>query len=268
MLHWNPIFAILVAGWFGTFSTLPDHSLTVYPADTIHITKIDDSELPPIRTILPDATQKKDIASCIPEEPIPTATPIQTTPPVATEISTTTAITTTFATESTKSDETTTISADAVKEESSIETEPVSDAAQEILDTQETWFKAYMDYRTITDTSSEQYALQQQAWTDSFGLRRIGDDYLVAMGTGWLDEGCGERFMVTLETGASFTVMIGDIKADRHTDASSLYRWCENGANVLEFIVDTDILSSDVKTAGTISAYDTFAGNIEEIARL
>ena len=58
----------------------------------------------------------------------------------------------------------------------------------------ETWFKAYMDYRTITNTDSVQYAMEQNAWTDDRGLRRMADDYLVAMGTGWLESGCGERF--------------------------------------------------------------------------
>ena len=70
-----------------------------------------------------------------------------------------------------------------------------------VLQTMETWFKTYMDYRCITDSASIQYQLQQQAWTDEQGLRRIASDYLVAMGTGWLENGCGERFSVTLDTG-------------------------------------------------------------------
>ena len=87
-----------------------------------------------------------------------------------------------------------------------------------------------MDYRTITDTSSEQYAIQQNAWTDSRGLRRSCDDYLVAMGTGWLTEGCGDRFQVTLESGSVFTVRVGDIEADQHTDSTHRYRSCADDA--------------------------------------
>ena len=86
-----------------------------------------------------------------------------------------------------------------------LELQPIE--AQTLLGAQETWFKAYMDYRTITDTASRQYQLQQSAWTDDQGLRRLGEDYLVAMGTGWLNEGCGERFQVTLDSGAQFTTL-------------------------------------------------------------
>ena len=129
----------------------------------------------------------------------------------------------------------------------------------------DTWFKAYMDYRTITDTSSPQYAMQQNAWTDANGLRRTGDDYLVAMGTGWLTEGCGDRFQVTLDSGSCFTVTVGDIKADCHTDATRRYRPCAEGANVLEFIVDTPALSAAARTAGTVSVYPELSGNITDI---
>ena len=129
----------------------------------------------------------------------------------------------------------------------------------------ETWFKAYMDYRTITDTDSVQYAMEQNAWTDDRGLRRMADDYLVAMGTGWLESGCGERFAVTLENGSEFTVRVGDIKADQHTDKTHRYRSCESGANVLEFIVDTGMLSGEARNAGTVSVYPELSGNITAI---
>ena len=149
-----------------------------------------------------------------------------------------------------------------------IQTEKIPTGAVSLFAEQETWFKAYMDYRTITDTASVQYTLQQNAWTDLQGLRRIGDDYLVAMGTGWLKEGCGDRFLVTLETGEQFTVMVADIKADCHTDASHLYRICGAGANVLEFIVDANLLSDEVRISGSVSAYPALAGNITAITPL
>lgn len=53
-------------------------------------------------------------------------------------------------------------------------------------------FKAYMDYRCITDTSSVQYEMQQQAYTDGRGFRKIGDDYCVALGTGFTS-GCRRK---------------------------------------------------------------------------
>ena len=76
-----------------------------------------------------------------------------------------------------------------------------------------TEFKTYMDYRTITDTSSPQYDLQQHAYTDSQGIRRVDGDVCVALGTAYADS-CGERFEITLDSGNSFTAVVGDIKAD------------------------------------------------------
>ncbi|MFA5448851.1 MAG: hypothetical protein WC292_00195 [Clostridia bacterium] len=43
--------------------------------------------------------------------------------------------------------------------------------------------KTYMDYRSITRLGSRQLELQQRAWTDSQGFRKIDDYYMVAMGT-------------------------------------------------------------------------------------
>ena len=43
----------------------------------------------------------------------------------------------------------------------------------------DTSFKAYMDYRCITNKASDQYKLQLSAWTDDMGLRRVDNYYLV-----------------------------------------------------------------------------------------
>ncbi|MGN1089125.1 MAG: hypothetical protein ACI4Q6_01885 [Huintestinicola sp.] len=129
----------------------------------------------------------------------------------------------------------------------------------------DTDFKTYMDYRTITDTSSLQYALQEKAYTDSQGIRRIGDDVCVALGTGYT-EGCGERFEITLDSGKEFTVIVGDIKADCHTDSTNRYveLW-EGQGDVLEFIVDTKKLDRKVRLMGSVGEYDSYKGNISSI---
>lgn len=256
MLDWNPIFAMLLSGWFGTLTAIPELPTVPQLPRQLLLASAENSGVPPICTILPEHDQTVSTPAAS-EKAVSDASATQTAPPTATAV-----------TPSPGATETTAADTETEAATETTETEPVSHEAEAMLDSQETWFKAYMDYRTITDTSSAQYALQQIAWTDALGLRRVGEDYLVAMGTGWLEEGCGERFAVTLETGESFTVMIGDIKSDRHTDEESLYRWCDGGANVLEFIVDTDIMHPTVTNAGTISAYDAFAGNITEIARI
>ena len=136
----------------------------------------------------------------------------------------------------------------------------------------DTSFKTYMDYRCITDKTSAQYMLQMEAYTDDMGLRKYEDHYIVAMGTYYSDN-VGDTFKITLDNDYSFNVIIGDIKADCHTDSKNMYSpvYDENGnfvsANVIEFIVDTKKLDRSVKKLGTIEAYDDFKGNIVKIER-
>ena len=136
----------------------------------------------------------------------------------------------------------------------------------------DTSFKTYMDYRCITDKTSAQYMLQMEAHTDDMGLRKYEDHYIVAMGTYYSDN-VGDTFRITLDNDISFNVIIGDIKADCHTDSKNMYSpvYDENGnfvsANVIEFIVDTKKLDRSVKKLGTIEAYDDFKGNIVKIER-
>lgn len=125
--------------------------------------------------------------------------------------------------------------------------------------------KTYMDYRTITNKTSAQYALQQQpeVWTDELGLRRYGNYYMCAMGTyyGFV----GDVFRITVSSGNSFEIILGDIKSDLHTDELHQHK---NG-NIVEFIVDQDKLSSTVRTYGDISkASPLFEGTITNIEKL
>lgn len=137
----------------------------------------------------------------------------------------------------------------------------------------DTSFKSYMDYNCITDDTTKQWELQQTAYTDEYGLRKVGTDYCVAVGS-YYSETVGERFKIILDNGNEFTVIISDLKQDKHTDSSNRYSpvYDENGnfysANVLEFIVDVDQLHSMVTTLGTVSYYDEFEGNIVSIEKI
>lgn len=126
-------------------------------------------------------------------------------------------------------------------------------------------FKAYMDYRCITDTGSVQYAMQQQAYTDSRGFRRIGDDYCIALGTGFTS-GCGERFAIYLDSGYSFTAVVSDVKSDMHTDYTNCYvPRGENSGNVVEFIIDTDYAEGSMLSSGNAGYYADLSGNVTAI---
>jgi hypothetical protein len=131
----------------------------------------------------------------------------------------------------------------------------------------DTAFKSYMSYRAITNTRSAQYQLQQQCWTDDEGLRRYQDDYVIAIGTYYADH-IGERFKITLDTGESFTAVVGDFKANRHTDSKNQYYDTGNGKkNVVEFVVDTRELNRKARRMGDISYISGFEGNIKSIEK-
>ena len=141
------------------------------------------------------------------------------------------------------------------------------------IPTCDTSFKAYMDYRCITDDTTKQWEIQQNAWTDNDGFRRVNNDYIVAMGTYYAEE-CGKRFRITFDSGSEITVTVGDIKQDCHTDYLNQYTpvYDENGifvsANVLEFIVDTNVLSEMSQVLGTVGHHDYLNGNIKLIERI
>ncbi len=127
-----------------------------------------------------------------------------------------------------------------------------------------TFFKTYMDYRTITNKSSKQWEMQQNAKTDEFGLRTYDDMYMVALGT-YYTQKCGEIFNITFDNGYTIKCITGDIKSDAHTDSLKQHR---NG-NVVEFIVDTNKLDSLPKKMGDISwCHDKFKGNITKIQKI
>ena len=128
---------------------------------------------------------------------------------------------------------------------------------------EETGQKTFMDYRTITSTTSDQYALQQDAVTNELGLRELDGRYMVAMGTYYGT--VGDIFRITMENGSVFEVIMGDVKSDANTDETKRHR---NG-NVLEFIVDGDYLSDEVWYHGDVSyAAGFLSGQIDSITKL
>lgn len=154
-----------------------------------------------------------------------------------------------------------------------IEDEPVPMAVPSVNSS----FKAYMDYRTITDTSSVQYQMQQEATTDEYGFRRYEDMYMVALGTYYSDQ-CGDIFTITFGDDVTITCIIGDVKDDRHTNWSHQYtpitfeQWVDGevvlsyGGNVVEFIVDTDALDRMCRVMGDMS-HSGLYGDVTHIAK-
>ena len=123
-------------------------------------------------------------------------------------------------------------------------------------------FKSYTNYKCLS-RSSAQWKLQKKAYTDKNGLRKIGDDYLVAMGS-YYTKHLGDRFKITLSTGKSFTVRICDFKAN--SDTNSTHQYTANGC-MIEFYVDNS-LNSKAKRMGDISYIKGFKGNITKVEKI
>ena len=128
----------------------------------------------------------------------------------------------------------------------------------------------YMDFRTLTDTTSAQYELQQYAWTDSQGFRRYGDYYMVAMGTyyGYV----GDTFRITTDRGNCYDVILGDCKGIDALSYDGYRSWYHVAGdyriNVIEFIVDTYCLDGYAAMMGDCGVLNNIGGNVIKIERL
>ena len=132
----------------------------------------------------------------------------------------------------------------------------------------DTSFMAYMDYRKITDETSTQYEMQQQAYTDENGFRKIGEDYCIALGSYYTNYECGIRFKITLDNGYSFTGIIADLKDDRHTDKETHTHIKKNG-NVVEYIIDDKVMPNKALKLGNLGWYfENLDGQIKTIERI
>lgn len=126
-------------------------------------------------------------------------------------------------------------------------------------------FKCYEDYRAITDTSSPQYALQMEAYTDECGLRKIDGRYCVALGSAFGTD-IGTKYDIVLASGYVLPVILADQKADR--DTINGHTQDKSGA-VVEFIVEADRLPAEVRHMGDVSYIGPeFTGEVKEIRRL
>ena len=126
--------------------------------------------------------------------------------------------------------------------------------------------KLCTDYRAYNLVGTPHYRLRNSCYTDEYGMRRFNNDYVVALGS-YYSTHIGDRFEVVFDTGNTITVIFGDGKADRDTDTMNMYTPCinyngENCANVLEFIIDSDIFYPEAYRYGSASYYEHLKGGI------
>lgn len=132
--------------------------------------------------------------------------------------------------------------------------------------------KYFTDYRKYNLPYTPHYRLQKAAWTDSQGLRKYGEDYIVALGSHY-STSVGDRFEITLEGGETFTVIFGDGKWDVDCDSERMYTPCidyngEPAANLLEFVIDKDVLDPDIYEYGSIDRIKGFEGSVVDMIYL
>lgn len=117
-------------------------------------------------------------------------------------------------------------------------------------------FKSYMDYRTITATSTTQWRLQQQATTDEAGFRKIGGRYLVAVSKTYGK--AGDWIVIILDGERQIDAIIGDIKSGTtctHPDGS-----------MLEFIVDVSKMDKALRRSGNLNS--VFTGSVTDVYQI
>lgn len=129
-------------------------------------------------------------------------------------------------------------------------TEPETEIVYKEYSIKSNGYKSYMDYRTITNKSSEQYKLKEFAYIGNYGICQINNRYLIAVGTG-VNAGIGTYVDLFLENGTYIPCVVGDIKDDRHTLKDNITT-ARNGC-VSEFIVDRNVLTRLVKAMGDMS---------------
>lgn len=117
--------------------------------------------------------------------------------------------------------------------------------------------KCYERYTALK--RGNQKLLQQYCTTDTFGFRGYNGRYCVAVGTRF-NMPVGQYFDAVLENGVIIPCVVGDIKADIHTDITNTFS--QNGC-CLEFIVDGKELDETVKYMGDVSYLsDEFNSNV------
>ena len=103
----------------------------------------------------------------------------------------------------------------------------------------------------ITNTSSKQYALQQDASTNKDGFRVYGGRKMIAIA----NYEVGTELDLILDDGSIIEVIVGDVKANT---------MCLHGdGSMIEFIVDTNAMSNEWLRLGDLNY--VYEGNILKI---
>lgn len=112
-------------------------------------------------------------------------------------------------------------------------------------------FKSYEDWRAIKSKTSPHYKLQREyAYTGEDGFRMVEDRYCVALGS-YFTTRIGQYVDIVLQNGFVIKAILGDQKADKHTDSKHIAH--KTDGSIAEFIVDKHEISPYTKDLGSVS---------------
>ena len=125
-------------------------------------------------------------------------------------------------------------------------------------------FKSYEDYHKITSQSSTHYKLQNEyALTTCRGLRIVNQRYCIAVGS-YFETRIGQYIDVVLENGTVIHCILGDQKADEHTDSAHIAHTTDG--SVVEFIVDKPKMDDIPRKMGNVSyVYEEWKSPVAQI---
>lgn len=135
-------------------------------------------------------------------------------------------------------------------------------------------FKTWMDYRMIADNTPQSNWIHIWGWMDGEGFMRCNgerdlgidqDYYLIALGS-YYSTSIGDKFRFTTNTGNVFYGAMVEFKDDN--DTNSTHQYCPGNQDIVEFMVHTSSLNSNVRIMGSANAYMPLNGSIIKIEKI
>ena len=135
-------------------------------------------------------------------------------------------------------------------------------------------FKTWMDYRLIADNTPQSNWINRWGWMDYEGFMRCDgerdlgidqDYYLIALGS-YYSTSIGDKFRFTTDTGNVFYGAMVEFKDDN--DTNSTHQYCPGNQDIVEFMIHTPSLNSNVKIMGSANVYMPLNGSITKIEKI
>lgn len=128
--------------------------------------------------------------------------------------------------------------------------------------------KTYMDYRAITNKSSNQYKYIQAHMTVGADGFLYDEDGSIGVALGSHFGSIGSKWEIVLDTGITFKAVKIDEKADRH-----VYNGCQHkqDGSVIEFVIDSrkfEKASNDYVWQGNFNNNPDFKGKISAMYKV